>query len=184
MSRAKPPAPPRAGRKKSRRPGHAVSAAAAAINRRADGGAKPGILLYGIGNPGRRDDGLGVELARRAGTLNLDNLDCDSDYQLNIEDAETISHYDVVVFVDAAFDLDNPFEFKEIEPARKAAFTTHELGPEGVLALCLELFAASPKAFVLAVRGYRFEAREGITRKAEKNLNLALDFLAGFLDRL
>lgn len=183
MSPAKPPARARAARKKSRRSGHAVSTAAA-TRRRADDGAKPGILVYGIGNPGRRDDGLGVELARRAGKLDLDNLDCDSDYQLNIEDAETISRYDVVVFVDAAFDLDNPFEFMEIEPAGKTAFTTHELAPESVLALCRELFAGSPKAFILAVRGYKFEVREGITRKAEKNLSLALSFLAGFLDRL
>ena len=49
------------------------------------------ILVYGYGNPGRQDDGLGValveELEQWVATEKIPGLDFDSNYQLNAEDA-------------------------------------------------------------------------------------------------
>jgi len=63
------------------------------------------ILIYGFGNPGREDDGLGIELARRledwSKKSGLPGITFDSNYQLNIEDAEVISEKDLVIFADA-----------------------------------------------------------------------------------
>ena len=68
------------------------------------------VLVFGIGNPGRQDDGLGPALVEQAEKLlpgqlssasNL-QIDYDANYQLNVEDAETISAYDLVYFVDAS----------------------------------------------------------------------------------
>ncbi|MCK4515905.1 MAG: hypothetical protein KAU31_11640, partial [Spirochaetaceae bacterium] len=69
------------------------------------------ILIYGIGNPGRQDDGLGallVEEIQRAAIPGASipgtdhELSFDANYQLNIEDAEAISRHDIVVFADAS----------------------------------------------------------------------------------
>ena len=140
-------------------------------------------LIYGIGNPGRRDDGLGPKLVSLIEAEGIDNVDCDSNYQLNIEDALTCSHYDAVVFVDASETTAPPFEFKELEPAREIAFTTHELSPASVLALTEELYARRPRAWMLAVRGYEWELAEGLSPRAEINLSAALAFLADWVDQ-
>ena len=76
-----------------------------------------------------------------------------------------------------------PFEFKELEPAREIAFTTHELSPASVLALTEELYARRPRAWMLAVRGYEWELAEGLSPRAEINLSAALAFLADWVDQ-
>jgi Ni,Fe-hydrogenase maturation factor len=50
------------------------------------------VLIYGYGNPGRRDDGLGIKMseliAHWSEAHHLEQIEVDSNYQLNIEDAE------------------------------------------------------------------------------------------------
>ncbi|VGO14536.1 hypothetical protein PDESU_03099 [Pontiella desulfatans] len=61
-------------------------------------------LVIGYGNPGRLDDGLGPAFAERIQGLGLSGVTVESNYQLNIEDAELVSRYDTVVFADASVD--------------------------------------------------------------------------------
>lgn len=61
---------------------------------------------------------------------------------------------------------------------------SHALGPAAVLALAAELYGKRPEARLLAIRGHRFSIREGLTRRAEGNLALALIFLEAFLKGL
>jgi len=138
-------------------------------------------LIYGIGNSGRRDDGLGPKLVSLIETEGIENVDFDSNYQLNIEDALTCSHYDNVIFVDASETAASPFEFMELEPVREIAFTTHEMAPTSVLALTEELYARRPRAWLLAVRGYEWDIGESLSPQAEINLSAALAFLLGRL---
>ena len=138
-------------------------------------------LIYGIGNPGLRDDGLGPKLVSLVEAESIDNVDCDSNTQLNIEDALTCSHYDNVIFVDASETAAPPFEFKELEPAREIASTTHEMSPASVLTLTEELYARRPGAWLLAVRGYEWDIGEGLSPQAEINLSAALAFLADWV---
>ena len=66
------------------------------------------VLIYGYGNPGRQDDGLGNEfveiMEKWIADEGIKNVFTDSNYQLNIEDADTISSKDIVVFVDATIE--------------------------------------------------------------------------------
>jgi hydrogenase maturation protease len=139
------------------------------------------ILVYGIGNPGRRDDGLGPRLIELLEAARLEGVDLDSNYQLNIEDALACSKHDTVIFADAADAADAPFVFMKLDPAREIAFTTHELSPAAVLALCEELYGRRPEAWILAVRGYDWDIGEGLSPHAEINLSAALAFLLGRL---
>ena len=63
------------------------------------------ILFYGYGNPGRQDDGLGIcfveEMEKFVRDKDISDISFDSNYQLNIEDADTIKNYDLVFFCDA-----------------------------------------------------------------------------------
>ena len=137
--------------------------------------------MIGFGNPGRRDDGLGPAAAERLKARRLPGVSCDADYQLNIEDALTVARQDVVVFVDASRNLRKPYAFTPVRAAAVFPPMSHALGPEAVLAVAAALYGRTPEAWLLAVRGHRWTIGEGLSAKAEKNLALALEFLASYI---
>jgi len=148
------------------------------------------VLVYGIGNPGRQDDGLGSALVDvlqqrlepRAGSGCGDDIRFDANYQLNIEDAEAISHCDVVVFADASLDdRDGPFRISRLKPEPGASFTTHSVSPGGVLALCREVYGVEPTVYLVAMKGYEWEMGAPLSDLAAANLAAAADLLTRVL---
>ena len=144
------------------------------------------ILIYGYGNPGRQDDGLGPALVDALenwlAAAPRPGLDLDANYQLNAEDALAVANHDTVIFVDATADTDGaPFSFRPLVPAAAIAFSTHALAPETVLALCRELYGKSPAAHLLAIRGQAWEPNASMTPAATANLAAALAFIKSFL---
>jgi hydrogenase maturation protease len=143
----------------------------------------PAILVLGIGNPGRTDDGLGIQAVERLEALALPGVTCDTDYQLNVEDALSCSRQDIVVFVDAARGLRVPFLWTAVKPKGSLPAMTHALGPETVLALCAALYGKRPRAHLLGIRGHRWNIGEGISTRGEKNLREAVCSLEAFVKR-
>lgn len=138
------------------------------------------ILLIGYGNIARQDDGLGPMLAERLGELALPDLEVESDYQLNIEDAEAIARYDAVIFADASTEGPEPFAFTALEAEAENRFSTHTVSPAGVLHLAHTRFGARTRGYLLAIRGYDFEMFvETPTPRALANLEAALAFTEG-----
>jgi hydrogenase maturation protease len=135
----------------------------------------------GIGNPGRRDDGLGAAAVGRLKALRLPGVTLDANYQLNIEDALAVAGHERVVFVDAARGLRTAFTFTELEPDPSLPAMSHALGPAGVLAVAERLYGKRPEARLLAVRGHSFAVGEGLTAKAARDLERALAALTAFL---
>jgi len=135
------------------------------------------IYVYGFGNPGRQDDGLGPAIIDKLENENVPGIITDSNYQLNIEDAHNISQSDAVIFVDASIDTEEPFSFSKIEPSAEITFSTHTMSPESVLALCKDLYDKDMEAYVMAIKGYEWEFLEGLSDKAVNNFNEAYTFL-------
>jgi hydrogenase maturation protease len=135
------------------------------------------ILVYGYGNPGRQDDGLGPALIEMLEAEGIPGVETDCNYQLQIEDAEAVSRFDAVVFVDASIDGEGPFSYEGLEPSAEIAFTTHAMSPASVLALCHELYRTPVPAFLLGIRGYRWEPVEGLSEPARENLESAFGFI-------
>jgi hydrogenase maturation protease len=144
---------------------------------------KQSIFVLGYGNPGRQDDGLGPKAAERIASLGLPFVTTDAAFQLNIEDAEAISGYNAVIFVDASVSAPEPFSFDSLSPADEVTFTSHSVSPGSIMRLCADHFGPAPQAWVMAIRGYSFEFEEGLTEAARKNLDAALAFLSDFLGR-
>ena len=110
---------------------------------------------------------------------NLTQIDVDSNYQLNVEDAEKISQYDVVIFVDASQEEDlTNFRLVEVIPnEEKVEFTMHAVSPAYIVHLCQKLFSKKPETKLLSIKGYRWEFQEGISDSALLNMERAFIFL-------
>ncbi len=59
-------------------------------------------IIFGIGNCGRQDDGIGWAFLDLLNKNEFKRTSFEYKYQLQIEDAEQISNYDTVIFVDAS----------------------------------------------------------------------------------
>ncbi len=142
------------------------------------------ILVIGYGNPGRLDDGLGPIFAERIRFLDLPDVTVESNYQLNIEDAEMLSRFDIVVFADASVDCAEPFEFKPLKSNEPmVGFSSHSITAESLLGLSEKLFSAAPEAYAMAIRGYVFnDFGEELSDQAHSNLNAAVDYLVGWIN--
>jgi hydrogenase maturation protease len=144
------------------------------------------ILIYGYGNPGRQDDGLGnrfiEELEKWISENNISNVELDSNYQLNIEDAVKMSEKDMVIFVDASTEQIEDIHLSPVEPSEgRTEFTTHAASPAFILALCIKLYNKYPETYILQIRGYEWEFKEELSEKAEKNLEKAVEYMKGIL---
>jgi hydrogenase maturation protease len=144
------------------------------------------VLVYGFGNPGRQDDGIGValvdELEAWAASRGRRDLTFERNYQLNVEDAWEASRHDVVVFLDASARQEERFLLRALQPALQVSFSTHALGPESVLALCRDLYGRQPYAHLLTVRGYSWEPNGEMTEEARDNLEAAKAHLVRMLE--
>jgi len=140
----------------------------------------PRALIYGIGNVGRQDDGLGWAF--------VDRIEQRSDrpaarlvrgYQLQLEDADLVSRASRVLFVDATKKTSvRCFSLYRPTPRLDVSFTTHALSIPTVLATSLSCFGVLPEVTVLAVRGYEWELQTGLTDRAATNLAAALAYTA------
>jgi len=142
------------------------------------------ILVYGYGNPGRGDDGLGPALAGRIESEGREGVDTECSYQLNIEDSIAVSGYDAVIFADAATGSDASFKCSRLEPSLEISFTTHAMNPGSVLALCEDLFGIHVQAYMVAISGYIWNFGEGISARAVENLEAALCCVHRMIDQL
>ena len=135
------------------------------------------LLLIAIGNSGRQDDGLGWAFADALKDDDRFAANIEYRYQLQVEDAELISCYDQVVFVDAyRGDRDITYEYQPCSAKGSFHFTTHALDLESVLFLCREVYDHVPDAWQLAIKGYTWELETGLSGPARQNLEKAVAF--------
>jgi hydrogenase maturation protease len=139
-------------------------------------------LIYGYGNVGRKDDGLGVLLAQQLedwiATQGIKHVAVETNYQLNIEDAEIISHYDTVFFVDASLETEKDIYLEQVTANdAKIEFSMHAISPAYVLQLCINMFAKHPEVFALHVKGFDWDFVEGLSYDAERSLQKAFNVL-------
>ena len=130
-------------------------------------------IVLGIGNNGRQDDGLGwmfLDFLEEKDS----SIDVEYRYQLQIEDADLISNYDRVIFVDATKeDTEDGFYLKPCHPSEEYSFSTHALNPETILYLSQKIYNHKPEAYIFAIQGFDWELKIGLSEKGTANLEKA-----------
>lgn len=129
------------------------------------------ILLLALGNPARGDDGLGPALAEHFEHAPAATLTTMWNYQASVEDAADLAEHDIVIFVDASLSGPEPFSFQRLHGRAACSLSSHDLAPEAVVNLARETLGWQGIAYLLAIRGYAFEAfGETLSERAHANL--------------
>ncbi|WP_370332335.1 hydrogenase maturation protease [Mycolicibacterium hippocampi] len=144
-------------------------------------------LIYGIGNVGRQDDGLGwafIDWLEASGCC--PSAELQRNYQLLLEDAELISTKRRVLFIDATKDSAvQSFTLQRAVPKMDFTFTSHAISIPAIMATCQQCFQRLPEVHVLAIRGFEFELAMGLTPAAQRNLDDVTAYLSSHrADRL
>ncbi len=137
-------------------------------------------LIFGWGNPSRGDDALGPLFVEHFNSLaarhpEWGEVECLTDFQLQVEHALDLQGRQRVLFVDASLDTPAPCTLVRIEAARDDSFTTHAMSPQAVLKVFADIDeGAAPPCWLLAIRGEGFELGEPLSSTATENLEAAL----------
>ncbi len=144
------------------------------------------VVILACGNPSRGDDALGPILLDRlqtwletAGCAGLaDDFELITDFQLQVEHALDLVGRRLALFIDAGQQTPAPFVFRRAQAIDSASPSTHSLPPESVLAVLPRISReAPPPAFILCVRGERFELGEGLSPAAMRHAHAAFELL-------
>jgi hydrogenase maturation protease len=139
------------------------------------------LLLFGYGNPGRGDDALGPELIARIAKMQLAEVECQNDMQLQVEHVADLDGCDQVLFVDADMSCAEPFEFYQIAAGKDDSYTSHAMSPFALLHAYRQVYGMdAPPAFLLRIRGYDFELGDPLSDKASANLQAATKLVIGY----
>lgn len=137
-------------------------------------------MIYGIGNVGRQDDGLGwafIDWLEETGVCPKAELT--RHYQLQLEDADLISKKERVLFVDATKVPDvKDIRLEAIAPKMDFSFTSHAISIPAILATCQTCFDRIPDVQLLTIKGYEWELKLGLTTNAARNLKTATNYFS------
>lgn len=146
------------------------------------------ILIFGWGNPSRGDDALGPLFVEHFAALaarhpEWGEVECLTDFQLQVEHALDLQGRRRVLFVDASLDAPAPCSLVRIAAARDDSFTTHAMSPQAVLKVYADIDEGeAPPCWLLAIRGERFELGEELSAAARQSLQAALQLAADWID--
>ena len=127
------------------------------------------VLVLGYGNVSRCDDGVGWFVAEELQKCSLPGVEVQTVHQLDIDLAETIQDFDVVIFVDAAV-LQTPHAVTrtDVTPDLQSNAIVHSLRPSDLLGLAISLFGRSPRGLLFSIRGCDFNFGTTLTPEVEQ----------------
>ncbi len=123
-----------------------------------------GILIIGIGNTLRGDDGAGQHAAYLlAEALVGEAVDVVACHQLTLELSEPLARAASAVFIDAEIGGDaGEIRVRPLVPAGAELFT-HGLTPEILLSAALALYGRAPEAWLYTICGEDFGYKEQLS---------------------
>ncbi|MFN4220403.1 MAG: hydrogenase maturation protease [bacterium] len=135
------------------------------------------IILIGVGNDLRGDDGIGKEFIQR---FNLEGIDKFYVPFLDIDIAEKLKEYDVVIFVDASIKEDN-FKLSKIEEDKTMFTFSHYPSYKDLITLVKQFYNPNVCGYILEIGGKDFDYKSHLSNKAKNNIQKAQKFLEKFL---
>ncbi len=145
------------------------------------------VLLFAYGNESRGDDALAPLLL---GNIQQKCLSCVAghplkflkDYQMQIEHVMDLQNCERVLLIDADSSLDKAFHFYPVTASAESLYTTHGMSPGTLLHTFRKVLKQKPPlTSMLAIQGINFNLGENLSEPAQRNLQLATEFLISLL---
>jgi hydrogenase maturation protease len=144
----------------------------------------PRTLIVGYGNPLRSDDAFGQHAAQHLlSRINNSNVEILTRHQLTPELAEVASHFELVIFIDAAADLPpGHLRCERITRSEQAPSFSHSLTSAALLACTAGLYAKFPEAYCISVGGESFAEGESLSPAVQAALEPLLAQVQSLLE--
>lgn len=143
------------------------------------------LWIIGLGNPLRRDDGIGSYVISRLSETLGDRhgnrlMACQ---QLEPDLSESLRDARSIIFVDACMNTSNGgCEWIPLEPdLGDLGYLTHHCKPSFLLGLLKSLFGHDPMSWMVSIRGEDFGLGEGLTPAAKERAERAIEEIAAVL---
>lgn len=137
------------------------------------------VLVIGVGNPTRRDDGAGVRVVEEL-ERELPGGWYRAVQQLTPELADDLARAEVAIFVDASVGVTEVM-FTPIEPAGQPA-GSHVASPGALLRLAQETFGRAPaEAVQVAIPAVELGYGDGLAPATARRVSRVVEVLAGWL---
>jgi hydrogenase maturation protease len=143
-----------------------------------------GVLVLGVGNPLRADDGVGQAVVERLGLmLAPDAAELRAVYQLTPELAADIAGARLVVVVDASVAVPpGEVAVRDLAPGSAGGEPfSHSVDPAGLVALARALYGAAPRMVLVGVGPRSLEAGEGLSPAVAGAVGVAADAIAAII---
>lgn len=146
----------------------------------------PTVLVIGIGNTLRRDDGAGwlfakalAERLQQTGAIVHLVLQQQLTPELAIDAAEVAP--DQIIFVDASLDVEEA-TLTEVTPSSEAPVFDHRLDAAALLTLMRRLYAVQARSWLVQTPARDFGHGEGLSEKAQEGLQTVPKIAASLID--
>jgi hydrogenase maturation protease len=106
------------------------------------------VLVLGVGNTLRSDDGAGVRAAEQIG-VRRPHIDVETAHQLMPDHAERFRHYRRVMIMDASVRAQEATISRLEAGEQSSSIHSHESSPADLLMLCQSLYGEAPEEIVL-----------------------------------
>ncbi len=139
------------------------------------------ILVIGIGNPLRSDDGVGAHVVKALEAEGLSQVKTLVLQQLDVELLEEICEYDKILLIDAS-SLKEDFIFRKVLlNSDHPLVSSHHLSPEVLLHLARKIYKKELNLYMCAIRGESFEMGEELSPVVYERAEQAMRTIRPFL---
>ena len=142
-------------------------------------GGRPALLVLGTGSELRRDDALGRHVAAQVAADGVAEVEVLSVHQLTPELAADLEGRALVIFVDAAVDVDT-VTVRRVRPATSSA-STHHLDPAALLRLADVLGWVPGRALAVHVPAHDLGLGTELSPRGRAVAAEAVEVVAGLL---
>ena len=139
------------------------------------------IAVIGIGNTLRSDDGIGAHICTLLDEMNLVGVSTIIVQQLPIEIMEELTHYDLVILVDASLSGEEASLIPLFFDKTKALAASHHLNAQMFRALSEKMFGIKIPLLLCSVKGENFEFGESLSTYAYANADKAMELILDWI---
>lgn len=144
---------------------------------------KSAILIVGVGNTLRGDDGIGAYICHAIDKLGISSVSILVIQQLQTEQVEEFLTYDHVVIADATISGESvkflPLDKEDSKPVS----TSHHVNADLLASLAEQLYQQPLSIMICAVKGESFEMSELLSPLAKQNADQAISIICSWIGK-